>query len=306
MFNKISKYILNRKSPGFTLLELIAAIAIGSIIIVISYNLIFTSNRIFNTQTSMISIRNDIRILQDKINNDINNAQKINNTSPYEFIKYDSNANPSTIKYYYDTDRKAVIKNTDGKEEVFLKNIVNSFDIKSDDLKKFIIDITIKDTSIKSESYKFIVTNRNTSIGNNTPINNGGNVYEPHDYGYLMTLEIGNNPAGGIVVLSQEKDKKVFYEYNYEDGFDITIIENGNNFIVSIFGFIFTYNTSNLDNNHKLDLLYINNLGDFEKEIKIYNNTGSNVDIGYEDNKHEEIAKNKNSIYSNGKWKNLK
>lgn len=141
--------------------------------------------------------------------------------------------------------------------------------------------------------------------------------YRIKDYGYLMTLDVWNNPAGGVVVNPHENYKPLFNEEDYKNGFDIVIqdvpktLDSKDDFEVRIFGYTFTYSHSEVtDNNKKIKLLYINNIENFDKVIRVYNYSSYHVNIGYNDkndnNKKTEIPQGKNYIYENYKWKQTK
>lgn len=300
--------ILPGKSSGFTLIEVAIAVSIASLIIIISYNWIVMSNKTFGKEQSMISIRNDIRILTDAIKNDIQNSEDVNDVSPYEFQKYkDSKDIVSIVKYYYDPAKKSVVREINEKKDIYLKGIVSGFDISSDDLKKFNVDIKIVDKEIKNIDYRFLVSMRNNNADYGDNSGGGSGDYTPDVHGnYLMTLVMGSEPAGGVVVTPHENIKPLFHEGDYKDGFDIIIEDmpgNSKDFRITIFGHTLTYGEDDLSYNHKIFGIFIENLDSFNRQITVYNYSSLHFNIGFDSNKHNEIPAGNTEVYKSGNWK---
>lgn len=294
---------MNSKTKGFTLIEIILAISVGIVVIAIAYTWINISNNSFNKSKADIAIRNDIRILNEFMTRDIQKSQEVVDDNPFVF-EY----NIEDIKYYYDEDNKAIVREINGKEELFLNGKISSFNLTSNDMKVFNANINIWDKHVKDSMYNFSITRRVKSFYDEEDDDDDDEdePYVPTDHGYLTTLAVGNNPAGGVVVIPNENIKPSFYKSNYEYGFDIIVEDmpgNQGKFRITVFGYTLTYNYDILDTNKKVKAMYIENLDQFDKDIQVHNYSSYHVNIGYENNKKVEIPSGRYYKYIDGKWK---
>lgn len=289
----------NKRNNGFTLIEVIIAVALSTIVIGAAYSWVNISNFSFYKTKEAVSVRNEIRNLNDLMSRDIQQAQNVTDENPYVFIN-----NGNNISYYYDEENKAVVRDINGKKEFYIKGKVESFNLISENMKLFTAETNIWDKDIKDFQYTFNIARRFVENGYYDD-NDDDDDDQPTDHGYYMTLAVGSSPAGGVVVTPNENINPLFYHNDYEDGFDMVVEDIGHQgrFRITVFGYEFTYNYNILESNRKVKAMFIENIVDFDEEIRVFNYSSYHVNIGYEDNKKVEISSDRLYKYSNGRWK---
>jgi prepilin-type N-terminal cleavage/methylation domain-containing protein len=120
------------KSKGFTLIEVITAVAISTMVFAISYTVINSGTKFFHQQSGKVFARNDVRLALNQITKDIEESKDVDNLSEnFTFIQENNQA----VSYYYDDMKKAVIRAVaddaaaEARETVFINSVTNSFSI---------------------------------------------------------------------------------------------------------------------------------------------------------------------------------
>jgi prepilin-type N-terminal cleavage/methylation domain-containing protein len=120
------------KSKGFTLIEVITAVAISTMVFAISYTVINSGTKFFHQQSGKVFARNDVRLALNQITKDIEESKDVDSLSGnFIFIQENNQA----VSYYYDDMKKAVIRAVaddaaaEARETVFIDSVTNSFSI---------------------------------------------------------------------------------------------------------------------------------------------------------------------------------
>jgi prepilin-type N-terminal cleavage/methylation domain-containing protein len=120
------------KSKGFTLIEVITAVAISTMVFAISYTVINSGTKFFHQQSGKVFARNDVRLALNQITKDIEESKDVDSLSEkFTFIQENNQA----VSYYYDDMKKAVIRavadnvSAEARESVFIDSVTNYFSI---------------------------------------------------------------------------------------------------------------------------------------------------------------------------------
>jgi prepilin-type N-terminal cleavage/methylation domain-containing protein len=186
LWNFHQKNKLNQ--AGVTLIELLVAMVIFSFVIGISYSMLNSGSKLIARQTGQVNVRNDVRMVLTQLTKDIQEAANIEDDLAMDYLFVQ--ANGKKIGYYYDEIKKAIIRNIDGQESIFLDNVTVPFTIASTDNKVFNVELN---TLNKDNNFGNPETGRHELI----IIRRTGRIVTLHTTG-LPTIEFLY--AGGAVI----------------------------------------------------------------------------------------------------------
>jgi len=177
------------KKEGFTLIEMIIALAIGSIVVGVAYTLLNNSSIALNKNINFVENQGDINVLTKIITQDIKLSKKIDVTNKkVDEIEYKL----VFVKNYADNNLYKLVRKNSKSEVVLFNNVVeNGFIInkKSDNLYEIILKYF--ENSLQKE-HKFYIAKKSNSSSIETPATENPNEF---DYmGHFVTVDFLKNP----------------------------------------------------------------------------------------------------------------
>jgi prepilin-type N-terminal cleavage/methylation domain-containing protein len=119
------------KAKGFTLIEIIIALAISTVLFASAYTVMNTGTKFFHQQSGQVFARDDVRLVLNRITQDIQESKTVTKDASGIFIF--TQPDDKDISYYYDNVKKAVIREVDDSaaaaptQSVFLESVTNAF-----------------------------------------------------------------------------------------------------------------------------------------------------------------------------------
>lgn len=158
------------KRKGVTLIELIVAIMISTMVFAMAYTTINFVTKFFHQQSGKVFARDDVRQVLNQITKDIEASKDTGEASgKLVFIQQNNQA----ISYYYDETKKAVVRavaadiSSEAVESVFIDSVTNSFSILKSSVNPNAFDINLETLNLKkywgnkeTETYNITVSRR--------------------------------------------------------------------------------------------------------------------------------------------------
>lgn len=224
------------KKKGFTLIEVLIAIAISSTVLVIAYSMLNNSTTFIKRNIETIENKSNIELFQRIITKDIKNSKMIDlNSYVIDNITYYLKFN----KVYGEKNLYSLIRKVDNEETILLENILqDGFDIT---LNNGLYTIKIKyfETGLIKE-YQFNIAKSNYSGTTSYEIPVDKN-YSFEYKGYFITIDFANQPYVNLIESnnnlntnsSNQLDFK-FYSFDKNSSYDFKINSNNKEFIYNI------------------------------------------------------------------------
>jgi prepilin-type N-terminal cleavage/methylation domain-containing protein len=108
----------SRRQQGLSLVEVLAALGIGSILLIAILSISFFSARSFAALTNYVDLDNHSRNALDQITREIRQADRLVRSSEHE-LEFQHGA--GWIRYTYDPDARTLTRNANGRSTVLLR-----------------------------------------------------------------------------------------------------------------------------------------------------------------------------------------
>lgn len=157
---------LKKDNRGFTLIEMMVVIIILGFVFTAAYSLLNGFSTVVEKQRGKIDARNDVRLAMNQIVKEIESSSGVALSGSVCYVTQPSG---TTAAYYYDHGRKAVIRDVDGKQSVFIESLDynrNPFSVTAEGNKYEIRLVTLNRSKVpgrpETEEYTLVAVRRQT------------------------------------------------------------------------------------------------------------------------------------------------